>query len=71
MTQKKTIVVFGSTGAQGGGLARAILQDINSEFSVRAVTRDPDSDKAKQLAEMGAEGMLELADSIREAGIQI
>jgi len=55
MTKKKTIVVFGSTGAQGGGLARAILNDPNSEFSVRAVTRDPESDKAKQLASMGAE----------------
>jgi len=55
MTKKKTIVVFGSTGAQGGGLARAILNDSNSEFAVRAVTRNPDSDKAKQLAAMGAE----------------
>jgi uncharacterized protein YbjT (DUF2867 family) len=55
MTQKKTIVVFGSTGAQGGGLVRAILNDKNSEFAVRAVTRNPDSDKAKQLAAIGAE----------------
>jgi uncharacterized protein YbjT (DUF2867 family) len=55
MAQKKVIVVFGATGAQGGGLARAILNDPNSEFSVRAVTRDPNSDKAKELAKMGAE----------------
>lgn len=55
MPQKKVIVVFGATGAQGGGLARAILNDPNSEFSVRAVTRDPNSDKAKELAKMGAE----------------
>ncbi len=55
MSQKKMIVVFGATGAQGGGLARAILQDPNSGFSVRAVTRDPHSDKAKELANMGAE----------------
>jgi hypothetical protein len=52
---KKIITVFGATGAQGGGLARAILNDPNSEFSVRAVTRDPDSDKAKALAAAGAE----------------
>jgi uncharacterized protein YbjT (DUF2867 family) len=52
---KKLITVFGSTGAQGGGLARAILQDPGSEFSVRAVTRDPDSPKAKELESMGAE----------------
>jgi uncharacterized protein YbjT (DUF2867 family) len=55
MSQKKIIVVFGATGAQGGGLAHAILNDKNSEFAVRAVTRDPNSDKAKELQEMGAE----------------
>lgn len=55
MDQKKIIVVFGATGAQGGGVARAILSDPNSEFSVRAVTRDVTSDKAKELAAMGAE----------------
>lgn len=55
MAQKKIIVVFGATGAQGGGLARAILNDSNSEFAVRAVTRDALSEKAKELASLGAE----------------
>ncbi|MBD0285253.1 MAG: NmrA/HSCARG family protein [Flavisolibacter sp.] len=55
MASKKTIVVFGATGAQGGGLARAILNDANSEFSVRAVTRDVNSEKAQELARQGAE----------------
>ncbi|SFH16797.1 NmrA/HSCARG family protein [Pontibacter chinhatensis] len=55
MASKKIITVFGATGAQGGGVARAILQDSNSEFAVRAVTRDPDSEKAKALAALGAE----------------
>src|SRR5215212_4038480 len=55
MSSKKIIVVFGATGAQGGGLAHAILNDPNSEFSVRAVTRDVNSDKAKELARAGAE----------------
>lgn len=52
---KKIIVVFGATGAQGGGLAQAILNDPDSEFTVRAVTRDPNSEKAKALAQKGAE----------------
>jgi uncharacterized protein YbjT (DUF2867 family) len=55
MPSKKIITVFGATGAQGGSLARAILNDYNSEFSVRAVTRDPRSDSAKALEDLGAE----------------
>ncbi len=55
MSDKKVIAVVGATGAQGGGLARAILNDPNSEFSVRALTRHPDSDNAKALAAAGAE----------------
>ena len=52
---KKIITIFGATGAQGGGLAHAILNDKNSEFAIRAVTRDTTSEKAKALADMGAE----------------
>ncbi|MEI6947720.1 NmrA/HSCARG family protein [Paraflavisolibacter sp. H34] len=52
---KKIIAVFGATGAQGGSLAHAILQDKNSEFAVRAITRDPQSAKAQELARLGAE----------------
>jgi uncharacterized protein YbjT (DUF2867 family) len=55
MPEKKIIAIFGATGAQGGGLARAILQDKNSAFAVRAITRDTQSEKAKALAQMGAE----------------
>jgi uncharacterized protein YbjT (DUF2867 family) len=55
MFEDRTIVVVGATGAQGGGLARAILADPGDGFSVRAITREPDSDKAKELAELGAE----------------
>lgn len=55
MTESKIITVFGATGAQGGGLARAILSDPNSEFNLRAVTRNANSEKAKALAELGAE----------------
>ena len=55
MTQKKIIAVVGATGAQGGGLARAILGDKDSPFQLRALTRNPDSDKGKALANAGAE----------------
>lgn len=55
MPEKKTIAILGATGAQGGGLARAILDDPDSPFIARAITRDANSDKAKELAALGAE----------------
>ena len=55
MAEKKIIAVVGATGAQGGGLARAILADSSGGFAARALTRKPDSDKAKELAARGAE----------------
>ena len=54
-SKEKTIVVVGATGAQGGGLARAILADRTGAFHVRALTRNPGSDKAAELARLGAE----------------
>ncbi|MEO8169024.1 MAG: NmrA family NAD(P)-binding protein, partial [bacterium] len=38
MAEKKIIAVVGATGAQGGGLVRAILNDAGSDFAVRAIT---------------------------------
>ena len=55
MAEKKVIAVVGATGAQGGGLVRAILADSSGEFSARAITRDPSLEKAKELAALGAE----------------
>jgi len=55
MADKRIVAVVGSTGSQGGGLARAILDDPHGGFAVRAITRDPDKDKAKALAARGAE----------------
>ncbi|MEO7794952.1 MAG: NmrA/HSCARG family protein [Thermoanaerobaculia bacterium] len=55
MADKKILAVVGATGAQGGGLVRSILADKESEFRVRAITRKPDSDKARALASAGAE----------------
>ena len=52
---KKTIAVVGATGAQGGGLVRAILADPSGGFAVRALSRNTQSDKAKALAAQGAE----------------
>jgi uncharacterized protein YbjT (DUF2867 family) len=55
MSEKKIIAVVGATGAQGGGLVRAILNDPSSGFAVRALTRKVTSDQAKELAKIGAE----------------
>ena len=55
MPDKKTIAVVGATGAQGGGLVRAILADQGGQFTARALTRKVDSDKAKALKKAGAE----------------
>ena len=55
MVAQKIIAVTGATGAQGGGLVRAILADPAGGFAVRAITRDANSDKARALAQAGAE----------------
>jgi len=55
MSDKKIIAVVGATGAQGGGLVRAILNHKKSPFAARAITRNAKSDAAKALADEGAE----------------
>jgi uncharacterized protein YbjT (DUF2867 family) len=55
MPDKKIIAVVGATGAQGGGLVRAILADEGSSFAPRALTRKTGSEKAQALAAAGAE----------------
>ncbi len=55
MSEKKIIAVVGATGQQGGGLAKAILADPGGPFRLRALTRDPASEKGKALAAQGAE----------------
>jgi uncharacterized protein YbjT (DUF2867 family) len=70
MTEAKIIGVMGATGAQGGGLARAILDDPHGGFACRAITRQPESERARALAELGAEVVqadLDDADSLVEA----
>ncbi len=55
MSDKQVIAVVGATGAQGGGLVRAIAADKSGRYVARAITRDKSSDKAKALAALGAE----------------
>jgi uncharacterized protein YbjT (DUF2867 family) len=67
---KPIITVFGATGAQGGGLARALLGDSGRHFAVRAVTRKPDGTAASELKRAGAEVVLADIDdgcSVRRA----
>jgi uncharacterized protein YbjT (DUF2867 family) len=64
-TDKRIIAVVGATGAQGGGLARAILDDKNGPFALRAITRNVNSDKAKALADAGAEVVTADLDDVK------
>jgi uncharacterized protein YbjT (DUF2867 family) len=70
MSSLPIIAVIGSTGAQGGGLVRAILADSARKYSARAITRKPDSPAARELAAKGAEvlaGDLDDAASVERA----
>jgi uncharacterized protein YbjT (DUF2867 family) len=67
---QQIIAVVGATGAQGGGLADAILSEEGGPFAVRALTRRASSDRARALADRGAEVVeADLADeaSLRRA----
>jgi uncharacterized protein YbjT (DUF2867 family) len=64
MADKKIIAVVGATGAQGGGLVRAIVNDKSGAFTVRALTRDVNSSKAKDLAKQGAEVVVANLDDV-------
>lgn len=52
MNKNNLILVTGATGQQGGAVARELLK---KGFPVRAMTRKPDSENAKALADLGAE----------------
>ncbi len=70
MDTRKVIAVVGATGAQGGGLAQAVLADRDGGFACRAITRDRNKDKAKALAGKGAEVVqadLDDVESLRKA----
>lgn len=64
---KQTILVFGATGQQGGAVTKALL---NNGWKVRAIVRNPQSDKALALQNAGVElvkGDLNDAQSIYDA----
>ena len=61
---KKIIAVVGATGAQGGGLARAILNDPSGDFTARVITRDLKTEKAVAFAKLGAEVVAADVDDI-------
>ncbi len=67
MADKKTILITGATGRQGG----AVLHELaGTDFAIRALTRKPDSDAARALAKAGAEvvaGNLDDAASLQKA----
>lgn len=70
MADKKIIAVMGATGAQGGGLVRAIQADAAGPYRARAITRDAKSEAAQKLAALGAEVVeanVEDSDSIVRA----
>lgn len=63
----RTILITGATGHQGGAVANAL---VGKGFKLRALTRKPDSDKAKALAAQGVDvvkGDLDDVDSLKQA----
>ena len=68
MSEKKKILVTGATGAQGGSVADFLLR--SGKYSVRAFTRNADSDKAQALSAAGAEiaeGSMDDVNSMKDA----
>ena len=49
----KILAVFGATGIQGGSVINHVLNDLDlsQNYEIRAITRDVNSEKAKQLKE--------------------
>ena len=70
MSDKKIIAVIGATGAQGGSVINAILNDASNNFTARAITRDSTKPNAQKLKERGCEVVeadLSNKDSLQKA----
>ena len=52
MSKKLSVLVMGATGNQGGAVVRHLS---TKGHRIRTLTRNPDSPKAKQLADQGVE----------------
>jgi uncharacterized protein YbjT (DUF2867 family) len=68
MPERKIIAVIGATGAQGGGLVRAIQADKSGSFAARAISRNPNSEKAQALRAAGVEVVAGDADKVETLG---
>ena len=62
----KILVVFGSTGQQGGSVIETVLDNsaLSSQYSIRAVTRDPSNAAAQALK---AKGVHVVAGDLKDA----
>jgi uncharacterized protein YbjT (DUF2867 family) len=67
MSNPKIIAVIGATGAQGGGLVRAIRNDPSRSFVARALTRNPASEAALALGVETVQADLDDPESLRRA----
>lgn len=57
MSSRKTLVVFGATGQQGGSVIDVVINDpeLSQMYNVRAVTRDPSKPAAQALQQKNVE----------------
>ena len=65
--QNDIVLVTGATGTQGGAVARQLL---SNGYKIRALVRQPESEKAQTLAQLGAElvrGDFDEPDSLKSA----
>jgi uncharacterized protein YbjT (DUF2867 family) len=68
MSSGKVIAVIGSTGLQGKSVTKSLLAD--GSFKVRAITRNANSDAARELRDLGADVVvadLEHIESLKNA----